>query len=200
MNANAIFVNCPFDNKYKPMLRALIFIARFYNLQVNISSYNIDSKSNRLERIKEMMKASRYSIHDLSLLKSEKSNEYYRMNMPFELGLDYGLGIDGKVFLIFENEEFELKKALSDISGWDVRHHKNEPEIMMNEFRRWIVADDNISDDMKVHSGAQIWVKYNVFYGAYSDYLKDHNMKEDEISIKEFIHYVDSYLNKNVIG
>lgn len=88
MNPNAIFINCPFDNKYKPMLRAMLFAARFYGLEIKIASSDTDSKSSRLQRIIELMKESKYSVHDLSKLMSEKRKEYYRMNMPFELGLD----------------------------------------------------------------------------------------------------------------
>ena len=124
---NAIFINCPFDNEYLPLLRALLFVAKFYGLDVKIASLELDSKSNRLTRIISLMKEAKYSVHDLSRMKSDKEGEYYRMNMPFELGLDYGISDEGNVFLIFENEAYELKKALSDINGWDVRPHNNEP-------------------------------------------------------------------------
>ena len=101
MKDNAIFINCPFDDGYLPLLRALLFVARFYGLEVKIASSELDSKSNRLARIIALMKESKYSVHDLSKMKSIQKGEYYRMNMPFELGLDYGIGGDEKVFLIF---------------------------------------------------------------------------------------------------
>lgn len=72
MNKNAIFVNCPFDNEYLPLLRALLFVSRFYGLEVKIASTNLDSKSNRLARIIALMKESKYSVHDLSKMKSDK--------------------------------------------------------------------------------------------------------------------------------
>ena len=104
MKENSIFINCPFDDDYLPLLRALLFVARFYNLEVKISSTDLDSKSNRLSRIIALMRESKYSVHDLSRMKSGKKGEYYRMNMPFELGLDYGISGDDKIFLIFESE------------------------------------------------------------------------------------------------
>lgn len=51
MKDNAIFINCPFDDGYLPLLRALLFVARFYGLEVKIASSELDSKSNRLARI-----------------------------------------------------------------------------------------------------------------------------------------------------
>lgn len=156
MKSDALFINCPFDSTYKPMLNALLFAARFYGLKVNIASFDTDSKSNRLERIIELMKDSKYSIHDLSKLRSEKRREFYRMNMPFELGLDYGIGGNEKVFLIFENEPYKLKIALSDINGWDVRPHHNNPEDLIMEFRQM-----DCYDELQL-KGWSLLVKYNV--------------------------------------
>jgi len=194
MNPNAIFINCPFDSKYKPMLRAMLFVAKFYGLEIKIASTDTDSKSNRLERIIELMKEAKYSIHDLSKLRSEKKKEYYRMNMPFELGLDYGLGGNEKVFLIFEDEAYKLKIALSDINGWDVRPHYNKPEQLILEFRKWIVANKELSAEKKALSSTDIWYIYNDFYGRFSDFMTLHRMKEEEISVSEYIIHVDNFL------
>lgn len=199
MNPNAIFINCPFDNKYKPMLRAMLFVARFYGLDVKIASSDTDSKSNRLQRIMDLMKESKYSVHDLSKLMAEKRKEYYRMNMPFELGLDYGLGGDEKVFLIFENEAYKLKIALSDINGWDVRPHNNKPEQLILEFRKWIVANRELPDKLKSLSSSDIWYIYNDFYGQFTDYMTLHHMKEEEVSVSEYISYVDRFLSTYTI-
>lgn len=194
MNPNAIFINCPFDSKYKPLLRVMLFAARFYGLEIKIASSDTDSKSNRLERIIELMKDAKYSIHDLSKLKSEKKKEYYRMNMPFELGLDYGIGGKEKVFLIFEDEAYKLKIALSDINGWDVRPHYNKPELLILEFRKWIVANKELPAEKTTLSSTDIWYIYNDFYGSFSDFMTFHRMKEEEVSVTEYIMHVDNFL------
>lgn len=200
MKSDALFINCPFDSTYKPMLNALLFAARFYGLKVNIASFDTDSKSNRLERIIELMKDSKYSIHDLSRLRSEKRREFYRMNMPFELGLDYGIGGNEKVFLIFENEPYKLKIALSDINGWDVRPHHNNPEDLIMEFRKWIVANKAMPSHISKLSSRDIWYIYNDFYGRFSDYTDRHHMKDDEISVSEYINHVDEFLQTYTIS
>lgn len=192
---NAIFINCPFDNEYLPLLRALLFVAKFYGLDVKIASLELDSKSNRLTRIISLMKEAKYSVHDLSRMKSDKEGEYYRMNMPFELGLDYGISDEGNVFLIFENEAYELKKALSDINGWDVRPHNNEPERLVSEFRRWIVANRELPENVKDYSPSDIWYKYNDFYASFSDHMTMHKMKDDEVSVREYMNFIDRYLS-----
>ena len=44
MNDNAIFINCPFDEEYQPLLRALLFAALFYGLDIKIASMDSDSR------------------------------------------------------------------------------------------------------------------------------------------------------------
>jgi len=199
MKENAIFINCPFDDEYLPLLRALLFVSRFYGLDVKIASTDLDSKSNRLARIISLMRESKYSVHDLSKMKSVKEDEYYRMNMPFELGLDYGIGGDEKVFLIFENEPYKLKIALSDINGWDVRPHLDNPEKLIMEFRKWIVVNRELSKTLKSYSYSDIWYKYNDFYGSFSDFMTIHNLKDEEISVTEYLEYIDSFLKDNPV-
>lgn len=199
MNANAVFINCPFDSKYKPMLRALLFVIRFYGLEAKIASSEADSKSDRLARIKELMKDAKYSVHDLSRLMSEKEKEYYRMNMPFELGLDYGTGGDDKTFLIFESEEFKLKKALSDINGWDVRPHNNKPEQLILEFRKWIIANKEFPEEKKSLSSSDIWYIYNDFNGHFTDWKDDHGFKDEEISVTEYLSHIGTFLASHII-
>ena len=198
MNKDAVFINCPFDSKYKPMLRVLIFVARFYGLEVKISLLEVDSKSQRLGRIIGLMKDAKYSIHDLSLLKAENKNDIFRMNMPFELGLDYGLNYekDEKVFLVFESDSYKLKEALSDINGWDVRPHKNDPEQLILEFRKWILAKRECSKEISSFSSTEIWYIYNDFYATFTDNMAKHKMKEEEISALEFIDEVDTFLKE----
>jgi hypothetical protein len=196
MKDDAIFINCPFDDGYLPLLRAMLFVARFYGLEIKIASSDLDSKSNRLARIIALMKESKYSVHDLSKMKSNQEGEYYRMNMPFELGLDYGIGGDEKVFLIFENEPYKLKIALSDINGWDVRPHLDKPETLVMEFRRWIVVNRDLPPILRSFSSSDIWYKYNDFYGSFSDYMTIHHLKDEEISIPEYLDFIDKYLGE----
>ena len=139
------------------------------------------------------MKESKYSVHDLSKMRSNQEGEFYRMNMPFELGLDYGIGGDDKVFLIFENEPYNLKIALSDINGWDVRPHLDNPETLVMEFRRWIVVNRDLPPKIKSFSSSDIWYKYNDFYGSFSDYMTINHLKDEEISIPEYLEFIDKY-------
>lgn len=148
---NDVFINCPFDNKFNnDILRPLLFVLLRYGLSPKLSLNRSDSGELRLEKIIGLMKECTYSIHDLSKLKLKRSEKIARMNMPFELGIDWGLrncGIEkykGKKFLILTSEKYEYKKALSDISGYDVENHENNTENLIKIVRDWLITNVGI--------------------------------------------------------
>ena len=87
---------------------------------------------------------------------------------------------------------------MSDINGWDVRAHLDSPETLIKEFRRWIVANRNLPQELRSYSYSDIWYKYNDFYGSFSDFMENHNLKDEEISVPEYLGYINSYLNGSV--
>jgi hypothetical protein len=103
-----------------------------------------DSAESRIDKIVELITESKFGIHDLSRLKSKKKGEYFRLNMPFELGIDYGCRLfkgppwDDKKILILEAERYRFQAAISDLSGSDIGVHKNEPFVACAEVRNWL--------------------------------------------------------------
>lgn len=91
-----VFVNCPFDARYLPLLRPLLFTVIYLDLAPRISLEAIDSGELRLNKIVELIRESKYSIHDLSRCEAAAAGELYRLNMPFELGIDFGCRTYGR--------------------------------------------------------------------------------------------------------
>lgn len=85
-----IFINCPFDNDYYPLLRPVLFTVLYHGHIPRIATESFDSGNLRIEKIKVLINSSKYSIHDLSRIEAKKKGDIYRLNMPFELGLDFG--------------------------------------------------------------------------------------------------------------
>ncbi|HRN92607.1 MAG TPA: hypothetical protein PLE75_05400 [Ferruginibacter sp.] len=142
--AKNVFINCPFDRNYiddilKPILYVLIRNGYSPRLSLEVS----DSGQVRLQKITEIIKSCKYSIHDLSIVKSKKPDEFARMNMPFELGIDYGLRNSGlnplraKKFLILEANKYDYMKAISDINGFDVKVHSNDTKKVFDCLYSW---------------------------------------------------------------
>lgn len=139
----SVFVNCPFDKPFTELLRPLLFVVVYWDHTPRLASESSDSGENRLDKICRLIASCRYSIHDLSRIKSSKENEFYRMNMPFELGIDFGTRRHGpeharkKQFLILEQKPHDFKIALSDLAGVDIKAHANDPLEMIGAVRDW---------------------------------------------------------------
>ena len=139
-----VFVNCPFDDQYVPLLRPLLFTIIYLGLQPRIALERTDSGEARLEKIIELLRESKYSIHDLSRSEASSAGELYRLNMPFELGLDYGCRLFGpgrykqKRTLVLEAQPHRYKATLSDIAGADILCHYDEPYKVIGVVRNWL--------------------------------------------------------------
>ncbi len=126
-----------------------------------------DSGRVRLEKILDCIEESKLGIHDLSRIKATEKDEFFRFNMPFELGADFGCKKysskhSGKMFLVLAKEEYEYMRAISDLNGIDIKHHNNNVEKLIYSLRAWFVETvglRNIDGPMK------IWFRYNDFQG-----------------------------------
>lgn len=141
-----VFVNCPFDADYEPLLQAILFCLVRFGLLPRIATERDNAGEARLAKIKGLIEASRYSIHDLSRCQSREAGEYARLNMPFELGLDFGCRsysgapYDQKRILILEEQPYRYQAALSDIAGSDISVHQGDYILAIRKVRNWLVG------------------------------------------------------------
>ena len=204
-----VFINCPFDDKYFDLLQTLVFTICYYNFIPRISLESSDSGQPRLEKIVQLIEESKYSIHDLSRLQSKSANEYYRLNMPFELGIDYGLrkfnaSYADKRSLILETERYDYMKAISDINGFDIKNHDDVPIKLIECLRACFsetvkLTNLNVSD--KVYFD---FINFNtkLFQQKMVKYQADHNTTEaekfaakeiEEMTIPEYILEIEEW-------
>ena len=139
-----VFVNSPFDEHFLPLLRPLLFTIIYLGFNPRIALERIDSGELRLEKIIQLIRESKYSIHDLSRSEASTAGELYRLNMPFELGLDYGCRLFSsarfrqKMTLVLESKPHSYKAAISDLAGADVECHYGEPYKVIGVVRNWL--------------------------------------------------------------
>jgi len=189
----SIFINCPFDKEYKPMLRVLLFTVIDCGFEPRIATERGDSGEVRIEKIKDLIKQSRYSIHDISRMEALKEGDLPRFNMPFELGLDLGCRAFGsgnlseKKCLILEKERYRYQKVLSDISGNDIEAHNSNPEILVRRVRNWVYETTN----HKVSSGTIIWRRYSAFYNHFEIVTGESAYDTEDIEEMPDIEFID---------
>lgn len=189
-----VFINCPFDREYHSLLRPLLFTIVYLGFTPRIATERSDSGENRLDKIRELIRDSRYSIHDLSRLQSKQADEFYRLNMPFELGMDYGARgfgapfMSSKRFLILEQNLFDFKKALSDLSGVDIKPHRNEPDEVIRAVRDWFVETVGLRG---VETATVIWYRFVDFTTAFFDQMLALGSPQKDIEEMPIAEYVD---------
>jgi len=141
----SVFVNCPFDDEFAPILQAIAFCITDLGFYPRLAPENADNAANRLDRIVELVRGSKYGIHDLSRCKANGEGEFARMNMPFELGIDHGCRrfSDGplaqKAILILEDDRYDYQKSLSDIAGWDIHAHGGDHIAAVRHVSMWLI-------------------------------------------------------------
>ena len=141
--SKAVFVNCPFDDEFRPILRAIVFtvIASGYHPRSALDA--TDGAEVRLGKIAAMIGECDWGIHDLSRVEV-KEGGVPRFNMPMELGIHLGARLLGegrhrrKRALILEAQAHRYDAALSDISGQDIEVHGNDPDQAIRCVRNWL--------------------------------------------------------------
>jgi len=195
-----VFINCPFDSKYISLLRPLLFTILYLGYNPRISSESSDSSESRFDKICRLIEDSRISIHDLSRIRSSTKKEFYRLNMALELGVDIGCKLfkhNQKKCLILEKEKYGYQKALSDLSGYDIKSHNNEPQKIVSQVRDWFVTNEKIH----IESASKIWGYFNEFTAYFYEKRKKEGFEDEELDIMatpEYIQNIKDWLDERI--
>jgi hypothetical protein len=144
--ARQVFLNCPFDDDYHPLLRAAVFTIHACGFTARIALENTGSENVRLDRLVQMIGECGLGIHDLSRVRLTSPTDLPRFNMPFECGVFYGARRFGahaqrrKRFLLLDKEPFQYQKTMSDAAGLDPRAHGDDPETLIACIRDFLAA------------------------------------------------------------
>lgn len=199
----AVFINCPFDAKYVPMLHAIIFAVHDAGFVAHSALNDANAGKIRLTKIQELIRQCPYGIHDLSRAEAGRG-QLPRFNMPFELGLFMGCQAfggkahAGKQALILDGEPFHSKKTLSDIAGLDPLPHHNDQEEAIRLVRTWLRS---VSRDPSIPGGSAMVERYRRFKRALPAILKTHKIRASEIKqlafYRDYCDFVVAWLKRN---
>jgi hypothetical protein len=123
--SKAVFVNCPFDDGFKPIFRAMVFAIIWSGYYPRCALDATDGAEISVSKITKMIGECDWGIHDLSRVEVDAGG-VPRFNMPMELGLYLGARLLGsgrhrrKRALILEAQPHRYDAALADISGQDI--------------------------------------------------------------------------------
>ena len=205
-----VFINCPFDDNYNPLLKVLLFTVCYYKFKPRIALEQSDSSKVRLEKILDIIDECKYGIHDLSRIKANKKDELFRFNMPFELGLDFGSKRyasrhSDKALLVMVKTKFDYMKSISDLNGIDVKDHNGIEQDLIEKVREWFIETVGLR---KLDAPLTVWYNYSafqtkIFEDRFEKYYKNYNENTsekmakqdvDKMPIPEFIDEINSFI------
>ena len=191
-----VFINCPFDEDYNEIFNAILFAVHSCGFRLRCAKEFHDSSSVRIQNIIKLVAESKYSIHDLSRVTLDAIGKLPRFNMPLELGICMGAIAFGtkqqrdKEYLILESEQFRFKQFISDISGQDIKAHKNSSDEVIKCIRNWLVK----KTEDTIPSASVISTDYARFLKALPELCKDSRWEVSELTFDEYSSLVTAWL------
>ena len=135
-DANAVFLNIPYDEEFRSLYIAYIVGLYQLDLVPHLAS-EIPGGERRLDRIFDLIRNCRYSIHDLSRVElSVAPAAAPRFNMPLELGMTISwtnLNPSLHTWFVWESEPYRLQRSASDLNGTDPYIHDGTAEGVIRE-------------------------------------------------------------------
>ena len=193
-----VFINCPFDEEYLPLLRAIAFVLKACRFAPRCALEADSAVEVRVEKILRIISECGLSIHDISRTQLDRQSKLPRFNMPFELGLFLGAARLGgkrhqrKGALILDVEKFRYQKYLSDIAGQDIRAHGNDPATAIGAIRDWLNTQ-NTSNEVLPGKAALV-AQYRGFQKRLPALLKRLQLKETEMSFVDWLKLIGLWL------
>lgn len=141
-----VFINCPFDTEYNPLFETMIFTIFDCGFRPRCAKEIVSSGKPRIDELLRIIRDCKYGIHDVSRVQVEGDTGLPRFNMPFEYGLFMGASHFGeqrqrlKQCVVLDSEPYRYQESISDISGQNVRCHKNSSDVLVAVVRDWLRA------------------------------------------------------------
>lgn len=191
-----VFVNCPFDSKYKPIFEAIVFTIIQCGFRARCALEIDDASQVRIDRIFSIIEECRLGIHDLSRTEVDSLTRLPRFNMPLELGMFLGakrMGDDlqsRKSCLIFDRDQFRYQRFISDIAGQDIRAHQLRVAGAISATRDWLRA----AVQRNVPGGQAICRQYGKFRRQLPRLCRGLQLELAELTFNDYTNIVTEWL------
>lgn len=191
-----VFINCPFDDAYRPVFDAVVFAVLACEHKVRSALELADSGDLRLDKIYRLISESTHSIHDLSRVEVDDATGLPRFNMPIELGIALGYKklaarTPPQKLLILDSQKYRYQKFASDLAGLDIAEHGNRP---VNAIAR--VRDFLSSDDPELPTADHIEALYRVFEAALPGMAGARKQNINRLTFSDRLRLVELFLTQ----
>lgn len=197
---DSVFLNVPFDSKYRRLSDALIFAVHDCGFVARSALEVDDSGQTRVTKILDIIEQSKFGVHDVSRAGIDRKTGLARFNMPLELGFflgaqRYGSARDRqKRCLILDRDRFRYRNFCSDIAGQDIRAHNDQPRDAIRAVRDWLSTHRT---DVQMPGGKAIFDRYAGFRVQLPLQASDLRLDAAELTFGDYTKLVVGWLTKN---
>jgi hypothetical protein len=199
-----VFINCPFDDDYKPLFDAVVFAVHDCGFRVRCALEEEDSGAVRVTKLYKIISECRLSIHDISRTEVSRDSLLPRSNMPLELGVflgarQYGSGRQKqKRCLILDRERYRYQQYISDLAGQDPKAHHNDTAKAIQCVRDWLSHHGN--KGVTLPGPAAMVSRYRRFKKQLPAILKASDIKPGELIYNDYTTFVVAWLKEHPWG
>jgi hypothetical protein len=198
--ATAVFLNCPFDVRYKPLFEAVVFAILDCGFQPRCALEVDDASEVRIDKIFKIIAECKYGVHDISRTEVTSASGLPRFNMPLELGMflaakRFGAGRQKqKACLILDSAPYRYQQFISDIAGQDIQVHHNSALEAITVIRNWLRSAPRAS---VLPGGMEIYRRFQLFEQELPALAEDLRLQRDELTFKDSVTIIYDWLRDN---
>lgn len=195
-----VFINCPFDRRHTPLFRAMVFAVHDCGFIARCALETVDGGEARIRKIIQIMRESRYGIHDISRIELDRGTRLPRFNMPLELGLFLGAREFGvreqrlKECLILDRARHRYQAFCSDIAGQDILAYNGDVASVIVAVRSFL-ANKRPADLLP--SGSMIAQRYEAFHAELASSARPFHLSPSDLTFTELRAFVLVFLREN---
>lgn len=198
LNELDVFVNCPFDDNYRPMFNAMVYTVIRSGYVMRCALEDDDSGEQRILKICKIIGECQFAIHDISCTEVDGDPPLPRFNMPLELGIYFGAVQYGgraqkrKSCIIFDREKYRFQRFISDIGGYDIHSHSGNVEKMIKELATWLRGKPG---GIVAGGGQALFGEYQHFWrDIIPAWCRVKNIEVSELSFPDYCGIVQEYV------
>ena len=203
MTNRQVFINCPYDSTYYPLVEAIAFAVCVCGYTPRFAGETVDSGCSRLSKIMALIDGCAFSLHDISRTELN-SRGLPRFNMPFELGLALGRRYSFEFggaprILILDSEPYRYHETISDLSGCDPVAHHSEPLRAIRLIREWLPLDEAAGSELRHPLKGPI--RISSWFAEYQQWMRDVRTRLDvapaALPFGDLVHSIRVWLESN---
>lgn len=196
-----VFINCPFDNTYKPLFQAIIFTVQACGFRPRCAQEEDNTADIRIQKIIRIIDDCHYGIHDISKADLDANTQLARFNMPLELGIFIGAHHfaptrhynRNKKFIVMDSEQFRYQRFISDINGQDIKAHGLQEEAVIQHVRDFLAT----SSRSQLAGADYLTEQFNLFKRRLPDICQRLRWTVERLTFIDYVNCINIWLEEN---